>query len=372
MSFGELLTVRRKASSQNRREINRYLMEDVESALRKIDRGSSSERGWRLADLYKSLPESFEGRRRVLRAIQSEIRRTGRDRDPVESARRLRDLVNNMGGRSRIPPELRRELRIQEERAARNYKRYGLRETLGRQYDPGAGVRGRLTQKPTRGSLVQRRTQGPPLRQGAGAPIPSVKGPTIFQGPKPLTQGTSLALPQMRPSGQPLLPEPQQAALTKAGGPTQALKVIASVPGGAPAVARAAADLNEMGGNQARARELKGTPKEAMQAVTKLGGARNAGYALEALNTLAQKRPARTKKRGKKAPLRLAELNKVIEAVKRKKLVSLVAHNVAKVAPSNINNNSKKKKYYKKVLKSWILKRPLGNSVRQAARKNRS
>lgn len=376
MSYSELLSVRRKASSQNRKEINRYLMEDVESALRKIDQGSYSERGWRLAELYKSLPESFDGRRRVLRAIQSEIRRTGRDRDPIEAARRLRDLVNNMGGRSRIPSELRRELRIQEERAARNYKRYerryGLRETARRQYYPGMAVQGRLTQRPTRGSLVQRRTQGPPLRQGSGPAIPSAKGPAIFQGPKPLKQGTSLALPQMRPSGQPLLPEPQRAALNKAGGPSQALKVIASVPGGAPVVARAAADLNEMNGNQARAMALKGTPKEAMQAVVKLGGARNAGYTLEALNTLAQKRPTRAKKRGKKAPLRLAELNKVIEAVKRKKLVSLVAHNVAQVAPSNINKNSKKKKYYKKVLKSWILKRPLGNSVRQAARKNRS
>ncbi len=367
MSFGELISIRRKASNQNRKEINRYLMEDVESALRKIDRASSTERGWRLADLYKSLPENFEGRRRVLRAIQSEIRRTGRERDPLEATRRLRDLTNNLGGRNKIPTELRRELRIQEERALRNYKREERRrESVGRQ---GPVTQKRLAQPP-KVALTQKRTQGPPLRQGGGAIIPSVKGPTIFAGPKALKQGTTIALPQLRPSGQPLLSEPQQRALTKVGGANQALKVIAGVPGGAPAVARAAADLNEMNGNIGRAQELRGTPLAAAQAVKKLGGAKNASYTLEALNTLAQKRPRSVKKRGKKAPIRLAELNKVIEAVKRQKLVSLVAHTVAKVKPSNLNN--KKKKYYKRVIKSWILKRPFGNTVRQAARKNKS
>jgi hypothetical protein len=146
----------------------------------------------------------------------------------------------------------------------------------------------------------------------------------------------------------------------------QALKVVAAVPGGAPAVARAAADLNEMNGNVKKAQELKGTPIAAINAVKKLGGARTASYALEGLNTMAQSKKTRARKavrKAKKAPVRLHELNKVIEAVKRKKLVSLVTHNVG-----NVNNN-KKKKYYKKVIKSFILKKSLANKVKAAAKK---
>jgi hypothetical protein len=178
-------------------------------------------------------------------------------------------------------------------------------------------------------------------------------------------EGVSLQLPKGIPG--PVLPPNQRSAITQVGGPTQALKVVAAVPGGAPAVARAAADLNEMNGNVKKAQELKGTPIAAIKAVQKLGGARTASYALEGLNTLAtHTRKAKTGRRVKKAPVRLHELNKVIEAVKRKKLVSLVTHNVG-----NVNNN-RKKKYYKKVIKSFILKKSLATKVQAAAKKNKS
>jgi hypothetical protein len=140
-------------------------------------------------------------------------------------------------------------------------------------------------------------------------------------------------------------------------------------------VARAAADLNEMNGNVKKAQELKGTPIAAIKAVQKLGGHKTASYALEGLNTLAQSKKTQVRKavrkakpgrRIKKAPVRLHELNKVIEAVKRKKLVSLVTHNVG-----NVNNN-RKKKYYKKVIKSFILKKSLATKVQAAAKKNKS
>ena len=129
--------------------------------------------------------------------------------------------------------------------------------------------------------------------------------------------------------------------------------------------------MNEMGGNVKRAQELKGTPISAIRAVQKLGGHKTASYALEGLNTLAQSKKTRVRKatgvkRVKKAPVRLHELNKVIEAVKRKKLVSFVTHNVG-----NVNNN-KKKKYYKKVIKSFILKKSLANKVKAAGKKNKS
>ena len=214
---------------------------------------------------------------------------------------------------------------------------------------------------------VARATQSA-LRQGGARSLPSIKGPQIFPGPKSLVEGVSLKIPTGIRG--PVLPPNQRSAITRVGGPTQALKVVAAVPGGAPAVARAAADLNEMNGNAKKAQNLKGTPIAAIKAVQKLGGATTASYALEGLNTLAQSKKTQVRKAAgrkvKKAPLRLHELNKVIEAVKRKKLVSLVTHNVG-----NVNNN-KKKKYYKKVIKSFILKKSLANKVQAAAKKNKS
>lgn len=378
MSFRELLAMRR--TSKNRTEINRYLRQDVESELRKISRLSSSERGWRLGELYRSLPESLPARAVVLRAIQAEVRRVGRERDPVEAKRRLRDLYGNLGMGRSVPRELAREFKTQNMRAMTNYKRqeeryarrYGGSLREGREMYRAGRPQGEL-------ALMQRAPVGRPggsmqpelaLRQGGARLLPSLKGPQIFAGPRPLAEGVSLKLPTGIPG--PVLPSNQTAAINKAGGPTQALKVVAAVPGGAPAVARAAADLNEMGGNVKRAQELKGTPIAAIKAVQKLGGAKTASYALEGLNTLAQSKKTQVRKakktgrKVKKAPVRLHELNRVIEAVKRKKLVSLVSHNVA-----NVNNN-KKKKYYKKVIKSFILKKPLANKIQAAAKKNKS
>jgi hypothetical protein len=375
MSFRELLAMRRTA--KNRTEINRYLRQDVESELRKISRLSSSERGWRLGELYRSLPESLPARAVVLRAIQAEVRRVGRERDPVEAKRRLRDLYSNLGMGRSVPRELAREFKTQNMRALTNYKRQ--EERYARRY--GGSLReGREMYRTMRPqgevALMQRAPSAKPvvrelaLRQGGARLVPSLKGPQIFAGPRPLAEGVSLKLPTGIPG--PILPSNQTAAINKAGGPTQALKVVAAVPGGAPAVARAAADLNEMGGNVKRAQELKGTPTAAIKAVQKLGGAKTASYALEGLNTLAQSKKTQVRKakktgrKVKKAPVRLHELNRVIEAVKRKKLVSLVSHNVA-----NVNNN-KKKKYYKKVIKSFILKKPLASKIQAAAKKNKS
>jgi hypothetical protein len=378
MSFGELLAHRR--SAKNRTEINRYLRQDVEKELRKIERMSSVERGWALGQLYKSLPDGLPAKARVGRAIQAEIRRTGRERDPVEASRRLRDLYGNLGMGRSVPKEFAREFKTQNARARTNYRReedryrrrYGWNVGPSlRQGGPGMGmVPGRQVALQQRApSMGPRPISEPALRQGGARALPSFKGPQVFAGPKPLVSGTSLKLPTGIPG--PVLPSNQQSAITKAGGPVQALKVVAAVPGGAPAVARAAADLNEMNGNAKKAQELKGTPIAAIKAVKKLGGATTASYALEGLNTLAQSKKTRVRKAAsvkkirkvKKAPVRLHELNKVIEAVKRKKLVSLVSHNVGNV------NNKKKKKYYKKVIKSFILKNPLANKVRAAAKK---
>jgi hypothetical protein len=90
---------------------------------------------------------------------------------------------------------------------------------------------------------------------------------------------------------------------------------------------------------------------------------------LEGLNTLsAPKKLMARRKRVKFLKPRIAELNKVINAVKKKKLISLVAHNVTKT--NNIHENENRlKKYYKKVIKANILRTPFAKIAKGAAKK---
>jgi hypothetical protein len=65
--------------------------------------------------------------------------------------------------------------------------------------------------------------------------------------------------------------------------------------------------------------------------------------------------------------VKLSELNRVNNAVKKKKLTSLVAHNVTR---TNIHtNNARLKSYYKRVIKAAILKRPFAKIAREHAKK---
>lgn len=175
----------------------------------------------------------------------------------------------------------------------------------------------------------------------------------------------------------PPLPTNQQQAINNAGGVNTAMNTVAQVPGGAPEIAKAAEALNESMGNTTYAIRVKGVSPEAVNAVQKLGGPNNAVIVLKGLNTMSQthetrkrkavRRIARPKKKKTKG-VRVAELNRVINAVKKQRLISLVAHNVTKT--HNIHPNDEKlKKYYKKVLKANILRTPFAKIAKSAAKK---
>jgi len=175
----------------------------------------------------------------------------------------------------------------------------------------------------------------------------------------------------------PPLPPMQQNAINNAGGIPRALTTVAAVPGGAPEVAKAAEALNETGGNVAQAINIKGASPAAINAVQKLGGKNNAVNVLEGLNTMSQttetrkRKAARTIGRPKKRRLqkpRLAALNKVINSVKKQKLISIIAHNVTKTNEIH-PNDEKLKKYYKKVVKANILRTPFAKIVKKAAKR---
>jgi hypothetical protein len=155
---------------------------------------------------------------------------------------------------------------------------------------------------------------------------------------------------------------------------------VAAVPGGATEIAKAAEALNETNGNTTKAIETRGVSPQAIKAVQNLGGKTNSIKVLEGLNTLARKTPARSpprsvarrakgvssRRRKPKGP-RVAELERVIKAVKKNRLISLVAHNVTKTHNIHANEN-RLKKYYQKVMKANILRKPFAKIAKQAAR----
>jgi hypothetical protein len=155
----------------------------------------------------------------------------------------------------------------------------------------------------------------------------------------------------------------------------KAVNTVAQVPGGAPEIAKAAEALNESKGNATYAIQIKGASPAAVNAVQKLGGPNNAVNVLEGLNTMskthATRKRTRTTRRSKKVLRpRVAELARVINAVKKQRLISLVAHNVTKT--HNIHPNDEKlKKYYKKVLKANILRTPFVKIAKRAAKKTK-
>jgi len=135
--------------------------------------------------------------------------------------------------------------------------------------------------------------------------------------------------------------------LPNSGNHTKALETIAMVPGGVPEVAIAAEALNETNGNVKQAIEIKGASPAAVEAVQKLGGPENA-----------------------LKHIRTRKLNKVLDSIKKQKLISIIAHNITKT--NNIHpDDEKRKTYYKKIIKSYILKRPFADIVKKAARKKR-
>jgi hypothetical protein len=181
------------------------------------------------------------------------------------------------------------------------------------------------------------------------------------------------------------LPSSERLALTNAGGYRQAAGTILNA-GGPATVERAIQALNNAGGNASVAAQRSGLPPSVFQNVKRLGGPVTARRALTAVskvtkNTAPYVGPNATrrvapnlytlappkKRRTKKYRINVAELNRVVNAVKKKKLISLVAHNVTK---TNIHlNENRLKPYYKRVIKAAVLKKPFAKIAKGHAKK---
>ena len=373
MKLRELLDARKKYP-ENKDAITKAIQKLFEEELRSARYNGRSRRARRIGDLLRILPRNFNGRRNATSLVINDIRNTRNSTD-------LSNLKSNLGSvpneniRRAFEEQRRRFNRRKPHESENEYRRrirgyeseYRRRQfTPRRPYESDANYNRRRTNFEAE---EMRRRREARARAEAGRPV---------SNEKPFNRGA----PQ-EPPPPPPLPQNQQRAINNAGGAPRALATVASVPGGAPEVAKAAEALNETAGNVQQAIYIKGASPAAIAAVKNLGGPNNAVVVLEGLNTMAQtnatrKRKAarmiaRPKKRGpgrrtKPVKPRVAELNRVINAVKKQKLVSLVAHNVTKT--HNIHPNDEKlKKYYKKVLKSNILRTPFAKIVKKAAKK---
>lgn len=372
----------RRENPGNSRNVNSAISKLIRNTLNKIRYSySSSERLGRLSELLRQLPTNFSGRREIVAAIIAMIREISNMNKFFNFNRNLRG-INNRNIREALEIQRRRlERRRREERrpgeSYNNYERRMRRASSSGYRYPGesnTSYRRRSNNNAIRRAIVR---SEPPRRRNNGGGYGPGRAASNENAIRRAIGGPAAPLPSGNGAPPPPLPPSQAAAINAAGGPTNAVNTVAQVPGGAPEVAKAAEALNETGGNVRLAINMKGVSPAAINAVQKLGGVSQTVKILEGLNTMAQtpetqrRKAARPRVRSaKKSPrgVRLTELNRVISAVKKQKLISLMAHNVTR--NNNIHPNDEKlKKHYKKVMKSYILKTKFANIAKRAAKK---
>ena len=368
MTLKNLLNARRKYPD-NKEAIAKAIRKIFEDELRGVRYDGRTKRARRIGDLLRILPRNFNGRRNATALVIDDIRNTRNKTNlsnlksnlgsvPNEDVRRAFDEQRRRLERRKSPYESNNEYRRRGERAPR---RFSPRRSGESNYNYN-----RRREEYNRNEMRRRREahSRAETRTNSG-------GNASFRGNSGFRGGSG---PRGNMGPPPPIPSNEQRAINNAGGATRALNRIASVPGGAPEVAKAAEALNETNGNASKAIYIKGVSPEAVAAVKNLGGPTNAVNVLTGLNTMAQKPETRARKttRARKSKKvqrpRVAELNRVINAVKKRRLISLVAHNVTKT--HNLHPNDEKlKKYYKKVLKANILRTPFAKVAKLAAKK---
>lgn len=366
MSVRELLDAMKKYP-ENRSTIVDALRRALEKAIRDIKyEYSKSRRIRKLGDLLRLLPRNFDGRRNASSLVVNDIRN-------ARNGRELSNLRSNLG---RVPNEnIRRAFEEQSRRFERNRRptetgggriRYGSTPT--RRYgESNNNYTRRVKSNESQRELLELMRRRRAARTGGGG---GGSGATGYGNIGGGGGGNDSGGGGGNVGPPPPLPHNQRQAINNAGGVNKAMNTVVQVPGGAPEIAKAAEALNESKGNATYAIQIKGASPAAVNAVQKLGGPNNAVNVLEGLNTMSKthatrKRRVGTRRAKKVLRPRVAELNRVLEAVKKQRLISLVAHNVTKTR----TNDEKLKKYYKKVLKSNILRTPFAKIAKRASEK---
>jgi hypothetical protein len=384
MALKNLLNARRKYP-ENREVISAAIKKLYNAELRNLRYDGRARRARRVGELLRLLPRNFDGRRNAVGLILDDIRN-------VRSGTNLSNLKSNLGS---VPNEnVRRAFEEQRKRLnrRRGSSEYNNEYRRRRPYNSGRRRQfsprrpgesnanyNRRREEYNRNEMRHRRELRARAERGQPSYVNSGYRPSYnsggFRRPPPVNNGFRRSNNMGGAPPAPPLPTNEQKAINNVGGAQKALNTVASVPGGATEVAKAAEALNETSGNVQQAIYIKGASPEAVTAVKTLGGPSNAVNVLSGLNTMSQKpatqvRKATTRKRKAKKTFRprIAELNRVINAVKKQKLISLTAHNVTKT--HNIHPNDEKlKKYYKMLIKANILRTPFAKIAKEAAKK---
>ena len=372
MSIEQLLKIRQ--TTRNTTEINKRInsyVSDVTSEARKM---SNSSRARLIGQLLAILPENYRKRSAVVSMAIDEIERIGSQNNPRAALRSLSTFKDGLGRitNKSIREAFEKQVKYAVSNNTELRSRYGTRGSYERVLGNygRSGSSGRLSY----GGSGAGYGNGGRYYGGAGAGYGGAGagygGSGAGYGGAAAGYGGAGAGNYGAINVNAALPAGQAAAINNVGGVAKAVSTVSSVPGGATAIAKAAEALNETNGNATKAIETRNVTPAAIKAVQTLGGKTNSIKVLEGLNTLAQKTPKRpairkVRRRKPKGP-RVAELNRVIEAVKKQRLISLVAHNVLKT--HNIHaNDDRLKKYYKKVIKANILRRPFAKIAKKAA-----
>ena len=359
MTVRELLKAM-KDYPANREAISQALRKAFDKELRDLRyEYSRSRRVRKLGDLLRLLPRNYDGRRNASSMVVNDVRET-------RNSRELSNVRSNLGS---VPNE---NIRRAIENQRRRFEEKKRREENERRRTTTPGSRRRNVERytPSRrygegNTNYYRRVKSTDNQRELVELMRRRRAARVGEGGNGGVGGENRG-------GPPPLPMNQQRAINNAGGANTAMNTVAQVPGGAPEIAKAAEALNESGGNSTIAIRVKGASPAAVNAVQKLGGPNNTVHVLEGLNTMSQTYATR-KRKGTRRPKkvlrpRVAELNRVISAVKKQRLISLVAHNVTKT--HNIHPNDEKlKKYYKKVLKANILRTPFAKIAKSAEKK---
>jgi hypothetical protein len=354
---------------------NSNLLTRLEEEIKKISGLSSSERHRRLGELLKIVPKNFQGRRKLVTAVIDEIRSIGRNRNPSDARRRFVNMKTNLK-LSYTNKEILDALALENKRAANNLSKYiGVGRRRG---ETSNDYYRRLTNR-TRRSYETNSDYERRIRRISRHP--NEKRMEIFsrrRGESNQDYSRRITIQNRReeirrmelnrrrrlrgglnlPNQNPRLPNQnlppmEQKAIENVGGTNRAANIVAQVPGGIPAVARAAQSVNEVGPQNAVL--IHDNNPLAVEAVKKLGGHKNAIHVLEGLR--------------KTVGPRKAVLDALLKETRKINLAPVVARLVTKTGKIKQTLRNYKKNYNKKLIKSAIFRTRAANIAKRAAKK---
>jgi hypothetical protein len=373
---------------------NSDLLSRLEQEIKSLNGLSSAERHRRLGELLKMVPMNFPGRGKLVTAVLAEIRSISRNRNPSDAQRRLANMKSNLK-LAYTNKEIMESLALENKRATNNLRqnvgigrRRGetnteysrrLANTSRKSYETNANYErrirrtSRLPGENTRN--YQRRMETFSRRRGESNQNynkrvaienrrQEIRRMEINRRRR-LRGGLNLPPSPANANIPANLPPIEQKALENVGGAERAANIISQVPGGIPAVAKAAQSVNEVGHQNAVV--VHDNHPMAVEAVKKLGGHNNTIHVLEGLKKtmMRRRRPGAKKPRGP----RKAVLNELLKETRKVNLAPVVARMVTKTGKVKQTLRTYKKNYNKKLIKSAIFRTRAANIAKNAAKK---